>query len=495
MDQTQAPILDALKQIERNKVHGFGAPGHHQGAALPRELAKVLGKRVFEADVITPKGLDDRTEGAHVLQRAHEIAAEAWQADFCRFVTGGSTQSLHTALAAVAGSGDTVLLAANVHKAERAHALAVGLKAEIVPVVIDDAFDIEHGVAPDALTAALDANPDAKAFVVVSPTYFGVTSDIAALAAICHARGVPLICDAAWGGAFAFCEGLPDDPLTKNADVAVYSVHKTMGALTQGSALLARGERVDRQRLWMAYELFQTTSPSVPILASLDVARREHVLHGETMWGKALERAADFRRRLAKIKGVRVFGRDDLPAGTDLDETKVLVDVSALGASGYAIDDWLNKEYRVSVGLSDARHLLAIVAPGTTASDVRALARGLSACAKGLRKGTLSLAPAGDAPPLRALSVDMAMEPGKALFAAAEQVSLAEAEGRIAAEMIAPAPPGVPRLVPGQRISAGHVAWLTANRDAGAFFLDPIDPSERTIRVVADKGEQAIVAE
>ncbi|MBW6523112.1 aminotransferase class V-fold PLP-dependent enzyme [Sphingomonas sp. RHCKR47] len=495
MDQTQAPILDALQQIERNKVHGFGAPGHHQGAALPRDLARVLGKRVFEADVITPKGLDDRTEGAHVLQRAHEIAAEAWQADFCRFVTGGSTQSLHTALAAVAAPGDTVLLAANVHKAERAHALAVGLKAGIVPVIIDEALDIEHGVAPEALTAALDQHPDAKAFVVVSPTYYGVTSDIAALAAICHVRGVALICDAAWGGAFAFCEDLPDDPLTKDADIAVYSVHKTMGALTQGSALLARGELVDRQRLWMAYELFETTSPSVPILASLDVARREHALHGEAMWSAALARAVELRRKLSKIKGIRVLGRDDLPAGADLDETKVLIDVAALGVSGYAIDDWLNEHYRVSVGLSDARHLLAIIAPGTTASDVRALARGLAACAKGVRKGTLSLAPAGDAPPIGALTVEMAIDPGEALFGAAEQVPLAQAAGRIAAEMIAPAPPGVPRLVPGQRISATHVAWLTANRDAGAFFLDPIDPSERTVRVVAQPIAQAIAAE
>ena len=89
------------------------------------------GARVFAADVITPKGLDDRTESAHVVQRAHEIAAEAWNADFCRFVTGGSTLSLHMALAAVARSGDTVLFAANVHKAERAHALAAGLDARI----------------------------------------------------------------------------------------------------------------------------------------------------------------------------------------------------------------------------------------------------------------------------------------------------------------------------------------------------------------------------
>ena len=494
MDQTLAPILDALQQIERNKVHGFGAPGHHQGAAVPRDLRQALGRRAFEADVITPKGLDDRTEGAHVVQRAHEIAAEAWGADFCRFVTGGSTQSLHTALAAVARPGDTVLLAANVHKAERAHALAVGLNVQIVPVTIDDAFDIEHGVAPEALTAALDAHPDAKAFVVVSPTYFGVTSDIAALSAICHARGVPLICDAAWGGAFAFCSGLPDDALAKGADVAVYSVHKTMGALTQGSALLARGELVDQQRLWMAFELFETTSPSVPILASLDVARREHVLHGEAMWTRAIGLAEDLRQRLAKVEGLRLLGLGDLPAGAALDPTKVLIDVSGLGVSGYAIDDWLNEHHRVSVGLSDTRHLLAIVAPGTRKADIRALAKGLRACAKAVRKGTLSLADTGEVPLLRTLGVEMAMDAGAALFGEVEQVALEEAEGRIAAEMIAPAPPGVPRLVPGQRISAAHIQWLTANRDAGSFFLDPVDPSERTVRVMKEAAAQQAIA-
>ena len=484
MDQKQAPILDALSVLERRTVRGFGAPGHHQGAAIPGSAKRLLGRRVFEADVITPKGLDDRTEAGHVLQRAHELAAEAWQADFCRFVTGGSTQSLHTALAAVAGPGDTVLFAANVHKAERAHALAAGLEAGIVPVMIDDGWDIEHGVAVECLAAAIDTHPTAKAFVVVSPTYYGVTSDVAALADVCHSRGIPLICDAAWGGAFAFCEALPHDALTRGADVAVYSLHKTMGALTQGSALLARGELIDRQRLWMAYELFETTSPSVPILASLDATRREHALHGEAIWTKVLMRAADLRRRLEAIAGLRVFGEPDLPQGAELDPSKVLIDVSGLGVSGYAIDDWLNANHRVSVGLSDARHLLAIVSIGTTAADVRALVRGLSDCARQLAAGTLDLPAIGSPPPISTLSTEMTLSPKEAMFGSVEQIPIEQAAGRVAAETIAPAPPGVPRLVPGQKITAAHVSWLTANRDLGAFFLDPIDPAERTVRVV-----------
>ncbi len=483
MDQKHAPIVEALAQVERRPIHGFGAPGHNQGAAIPTDLRRLLGRKIFAADLLTPKGLDDRTEGAHVVQRAHELAADAWQADFCRFVTGGSTQSLHTALAAVAGPGDTVLFATNVHKAERSHALASGLDAVLVPVLIDDDWDIDHGVTPAALSATLAAHPDAKAFVVVSPTYFGVTSDIAALSAICHAHGIPLICDAAWGGAFAFCERLPDDALTKGADLAVYSLHKTMGSLAQGSALLARGTLVDRQRLWMAFELFETTSPSVPILASLDATRRDHALDGERIWGKVLDRAAKLRRRLAKIPELRVFGEDHLPDGTQLDPTKVLVDISALGVTGYAVDDWLVKHHRVSVGLSDARHLLAIVSIGTTKADIRALVDGLKDLANQIAAGTADLPPAAVFPALSTLSVTMAADPEESFFGEVDHVPIEEAAGRIAAEVIAPAPPGVPRLVPGQRIETAHVAWLVANRDAGAFFLDPIDPSERTIRV------------
>jgi arginine/lysine/ornithine decarboxylase len=484
MDQKMAPIVEALAAIERRPVVGFGAPGHNQGAAMPSGMRALLGKRVFQADVLTPKGLDDRTEGQLALQRAHEIAAAAWNADFCRFVTGGSTQSLHTVMAAVAGSGDTILVAANAHKAERTYALAAGLDAVIVPVLIDDAWDIEHGVTPDLLRVSLQANPAAKAFVLVSPTYYGVTSDVAALADICHDHGIPLIVDAAWGGAFAFCEGLPDDPLTKGADVAVYSAHKTMGALAQGSVIVAKGDVIDRQRLWMAYELFETTSPSVPILATLDATRRDHALNGEQLWNGVLDLAGRVRKQVAAMKPLRVFGREHLPVETDLDETKVLIDVSALGVSGYAVDDWLYANHRISVGLSDARHLLLVISLGTTRSDGRKLVRALRDLLKQLAADP-ALLPA--APPPRniaTLAVEMAVSGGEALAGPAETVRYEDAAGRIAAEMIAPAPPGVPRLVPGQRITSDHVAWLVANRDAGAFVMDPVDPSEHRLRVV-----------
>ncbi|MBB3347241.1 aminotransferase class V-fold PLP-dependent enzyme [Sphingomonas sp. BK069] len=484
MDQKSAPLVEALAAIEHEAPIGFGAPGHSQGAAMPSRLRSLLGQRLFRADVLTPKGLDDRTEGAHALQRAHELAAEAWNADFCRFVTGGSTQSLHTVMAAVAGPGETILIAANAHKAERTFALAAGLDVGIVPVQVDEAWDIEHGVAPEALRASLARYPAAKAAIVVSPTYYGVTSDIAALADICHDHGISLIVDAAWGGAYTFCEALPGDPLTKGADAAVYSAHKTMGALAQGSIIVAKGNVLDRQRLWMAYELFETTSPSVPILASLDATRRDHALRGEQMWNDVLKLARSARERIGSIAPLRVLGRDDIPAGAEIDETKVLIDISGLGVSGYAIDDWLFAEHRISMGLSDERHILAVISLGTTRSDIRGLERGLADLVARFSADPTLLPRSPGGPSVATLSVDMAISGSEALAGPAEMVRYEDAEGHIAAEMIAPAPPGVPRLVPGQRISAAHVAWLIANRDAGAFIMDPVDPAEATIRVV-----------
>lgn len=487
MDQSEAPLVDALAKIEAGSLVGLGAPGHNQGRGAPRGTRALLGRRAFQADVMTPKGLDDRTEGLLAVQRAHEIAAEAWGADLARFVTGGSTQSLHTVLSAVAKPGDTVLIPQNAHKAEFAHALVTGLNIVVMPVVIGDAWDLEHALAPETLAAALDAHPEAKAALVVSPTYYGVVSDIAALAEVAHARGVPLIVDGAWGGAFGFCSQLPPCPLAQGADAMVASLHKTMGALAQGSVFLARGDLIDQQRLTLAYELFETTSPSTGILGSLDASRRDHALRGEALWGDALTLARSARTELAEIPGVRVLGRDDLPAGggVALDETKILLDIARLGVSGYAIDDWLVAHHQVSVALSDMRHLLAIVSLGTLRSDLRALARGLADLVDKLRRDP-SILPAAPpvVPRLGALGFELAMPPIEAFFGEVEPVRIEDAAGRIAAEIVAPAPPGVPRLMPGQRISEAHVAWLAANRDAGMFILDPADPTEHAIRCV-----------
>ncbi len=485
MDQHQAPIVEALATIEAHPVTGFGVPGHGHGAAIPGKLRRLVGAKAFKADLLTEKGVEDRTESKHAIFRAQELAAAAWSAELCRFVTGGSTQSLHSVLASLARAGDTVLIAENAHKAEWAYALAAGLDAVPLPVQIDRDFDVQMVIDPATLDAALTAYPHAKAVIVVSPNYYGVTCDIAGLAKVAHARGIPLVVDAAWGGAFAFSSRLPADALALGADVQVCSLHKTMTALGQGSVILARGELVDRQRLALAYELFETTSPSVPILASLDATRRDHATGGEALWDGVLDLARDARARIATIPGLRVWEADRLPPRCELDPSAILIDCSGLGVAGYAADDWLYEHHRVAMGLSEARSMLALVLPGTSASHVRKLVRALADLSKQLRRDPAMLPRRPDPMPrIGAFEIDRAMTAADAFFAAAEAVRYEECAGRVAAEIIAPAPPGVPRVIPGQRIGAPLRDWLVANRDAGMFVLDPTDPAEHRIRVV-----------
>ena len=439
--------------------------------------------------MLTPKGLDDRVEHGQVLQRAHPLAAEAWGSDLCRFSTGGSTQSLHTVLAAVAKPGETVLLARNAHKAEYAAAVFMGLALQVVPVAVDAYWDVEHGVTAIALEQAFAEHPEAKAALIVSPTYFDVTSDIAVLAEVCHRRGVPLIVDAAWGAAYGFCNLLPANPLRLGADVMVTSVHKTMAALGQGSVMLLKGSRVDPQRLALAYELFQTTSPSVPVLASLDATRRRHALHGRAIWTRLVRRARWIRRGLSGLTGVRVMGRERLDGlgAFDLDETKITLDVSDLGLTGYEADDWLKRRHNVSMGLSDARHLLAVVSVGVTARQARRLVQAVSALAhyRAGRKPTTAADAVRGAPSYDQLTVTMATTASEAFSGPTEMVAYSEAVGRFCAEFIAPAPPGVPRLIPGQLITTPIARYLKANIDAGAFLLDPADPGQKQVRVVS----------
>ncbi len=488
MTQRSAPVLEALASVQRRPVIGFGAPGHGMGRAATPDVIRRLGRRAFQADVLTPKGLDDRLERGQVLQRAHALAAKAWGADLCRFSTGGSTQSLHTALSAVARPGETVLVAQNAHKAEYATAIFAGLDLQPVPVTVDRDWDVEHGVTAEALEAAFAAHPGARAALVVSPTYFGVTSDIAALAEVCHRRDKPLIVDAAWGAAYGFCKLLPQSPIRQGADLVVASVHKTMAALAQGSVMLQSGDRVDPERLALGYELFETTSPSVAIFASLDATRREHALHGQAIWSRVVRRAKRLRIALADLPGVRVMGRERLDGqgAFDLDETKITLDVSGLGLTGYEADDWLKHHHNVSVGLSDATHLLAIVSVGAIRADERALVRGLSHLAE-RRLGhppTDAAKAVASAPRLADLDLEIAMPPAEAFAGSSELVPWAEAAGRICAEVIAPAPPGVPRLIPGQRITPSHQVFLQAHDKAGVFILDPADPKQKRVRVV-----------
>ena len=481
---TDTPVLTALSQFLDDPITGFGAPGHNLGASVDDRTRALLGEGVFRCDLLTDKGVDDRTESADVMARAWDAVADAWGGDEARISTGGSSQSLHAALTAVAGPGEVVLVAANAHKAAWTPAIAAGLDLRPVAVEVDAAEDLEHGVTPATLAAALDGNPMAKAVLVVSPTVFGTVVDVPALADLAHARGLPLIVDAAWGAAFPFCDALPADPLRQGADLMVASVHKTMAALAQSSVLVRRGGLVDPHRFGLAFDLHQSTSTSIPLVASVDGTRAWHRERGQARWAELVRLARETAGRIDAIAGLRVIGRATALKGAmlDRDETTLVVDTTGLGLTGYAADEWLQRERRVSAVVSDMRHVIAVLSVGTTVEQLDRLVDSLGHLARARPAGLGRPVPLP--PGYGTLTLHRAMPAHEAFGGPTEVVPWTRAEGRVAAEILAPTPPAIPRALPGHRITRPLLDWLTAQADAGAYVSDKGDTGERMVRVV-----------
>jgi arginine/lysine/ornithine decarboxylase len=233
--------------------------------------------------------------------------------------------------------------------------------------------------------------------------------------------------------------------------------------------------------------LIQTTSPHFAIMASIDLARREMMLHGRDLLEQALVRARDAATRLAAIPGLRVLRPGDLAgAGTglhQLDETKLLIGTSGLAADARDVVERLNRVHGVQPELSGTGHVLCISTIGNTDDDFERLVAGFTEVAShaGRNSGDATTGLVGD---LLAVRPETVLTPRQAFFAADEAVSLQGAAGRVAAEAITPYPPGIPLVMPGERLDADVIDLLTALRDAG----NPIsasDPSMEQVLVVS----------
>src|SRR3954452_519655 len=239
-----------------------------------------MGEGVFSSDVLMLNGLDDRRQSNGVLEDAQSLMADAVGAEQAFFSTCGSSLSVKTAMLAVAGPGEKLLISRHAHKSVVSGVIVNGT----VPVWVHPKFDerrrMAHPPEPDDIRRALEENPDAKGMVLISPTDWGTCADIAGVAAVCHEHGVPLIVDEAWGAHLPFHDDLPTWGMDAGADIVVTSVHKMGGAVEQSSAFHLQGDRIDPTVLAQREDLLGTTSASSLVYASMDGWRRQMVEQG-----------------------------------------------------------------------------------------------------------------------------------------------------------------------------------------------------------------------
>ena len=495
-DQTEAPYLDAVVSYVARNPGRFHIPGH-KGTGADEGLIRALGEAAILHDV--PAGIAGIDVGPEPtpFQRAQRLAADAWGAKRSWFLLNGASGGNHAVCMTLAhatgklrtGPPDRgpVVVQRNVHSSIIDGLVLSGLRPTFVAPEIDPELGIAHCVTPEALSVALDAEPDAEAVLLVSPTYFGAVARVKDLAQVAHARDIPLVVDESWGSHLYFHEDLPSGALRGSADMVLSSTHKIVGSLTQSAILhLGDGERVDEDIVDRSVTLVESTSPNALLTASLDAARRLAATQGHELLDETLRTLERTRQRVREIPGLdvldeRLAGRTSVAAW---DPLRLSVDVRRTGATGHRIAQLMRAKDDVVLELFSENVIVAVFGLGETASTAA------DRLVAGLEHAVVEIGP-GDLEQRRAFAEPppwgpLELAPRDAFLGPQEVVPFAGAEGRIAAESLAAYPPGVPNVLPGERLTAPTIAYIADSLAHGGLVRGASDRTLQTVRVVIE---------
>jgi arginine decarboxylase len=483
-----APYLEALREYARRNPGRFHVPGHKGGPGADPELREAFGDAALSLDIpALMQGIDVGPEPTP-FQRAQELAAEAWGATRTWFLINGASQGNHVTCMALAQMGSEIVVQRNVHSSTIDGLVISGLRPIFVAPELDPELMIAHCLMPETLDGALLEAPGAVAAQIVSPTYFGAVADVEALAEVAHSHGVPLIVDEAWGAHLAFHPDLPAHALSLGADLVISSTHKIVGSMTQSAMLhLGHGDLLDERVIDRSLTLLESTSPSSLLTGSLDAARRQAAVHGEELLGETLDALEATREAIREIPGLDVL--DESLAGQPgvfaYDPLRVAIDVRGTGRTGYEIAPLMLRLDDINLELFAENVVVAAFGLGERASEtgaklVAALRHVVEALPDAQHREDALFAPPPPWGPL-------AMAPRDAFLAPQEVVPFRAAEGRIAAESLAAYPPGIPNVLPGERLTAPTLDYIQSTLAQGGSLRGASDRKLETIRVVVEK--------
>jgi arginine/lysine/ornithine decarboxylase len=466
MDHTRLPLWEAVlahAAASRIRLH---LPGHGGGPGLPPELRSLCPEYAY-LDLTELPGLDDLHDPAGPILEAEEMAASLWQARRSFYLVNGSTAGVLAMVLATCGPGDTLLLPRNAHLSAY-HALVLSGARPVYLTLATDGQGFPLNITAAVVEQALERYPAAKALLVTSPSYFGVCADLAAIAAATRRHGVLLLLDEAHGSHLDFHPEMPAPG--RNASMRVQSWHKTLGALTPGAVLHLHSEQSGQARLRAALRWVQTSSPSYPLLLSLDAVRKRMALSGRELFDELYQNVAYLRGKLRAE--LPLLEREALKeAGFDLDILRITILCGAAGIDGRQASHLLAQR-GVNVEQAQKGILLLVAGPGLSRCDAEKVVRAFDRLPCKRVPAVFDCYPE----PL------VAVLPREAAFAPQESVLLAQAEGRISASLVAVFPPGIPVLAPGEIVTRPVIDYLAAAGDAG-MVLRGLEPQGK-LRVV-----------
>jgi len=471
--RASAPLLDAYLSYLESERTPFTIPGHKQRAS---RLDAGLGALV-DSDVPLYGGLDEIKLTNQVLRTAEGLAAQFWGADYARFSTGGSTHANQAIILALGKPGEKIAIARTAHRSVLSAIVLAGLEPIWLSPDIDEATGVPTGISLASFSAVIDQNP--IALLLTEPGYLGTLSDLPALITKAHENSIPVIIDAAWGGHFGFHDDLPRHCIQLGADALITSVHKALPGYSASALLLAQGKYLNLARIEQSFETTHTTSPAGAPLASIDAVRALLQSRGQALLDDLLTHVVVFKARVQSEFDLPIFLEpSDFPKNR-FDPAKIVLRANRLGASGVDIERELGAQ-NIRVEMADRDTVVFLATLADSAEDFDHLVTVLIPILKKLEQQPR--------PSATALSWSIVPTPGismrDAYFAHTEMVSAKSALGRISADLIAPYPPGVAVVAPGEVLTAQIIDGLAASAAAGVRIAYATDPSLSTYRVV-----------
>ena len=445
-------LYSELLHYDEKDIYPFHMPGHKRNPTFSAGFFPVA------QDITEITGFDDLHHAGGIIKEAQEYAAQLYGSRRVFFSVNGSTAGILAAVSAAVRAGGKILAARNSHKSFY-HAMYLrNIEPLYVYPEIDEETGISGSILPSEVETQLSENDSIEAVFITSPTYDGVVSDVKRIAEIAHRHGVPLIVDEAHGAHFAFSDYFPKSAVGSGADAVIHSIHKTLPAMTQTAILHLCSDRIPEDRIVRFMSIYQTSSPSYPLMSSLDRCFRFLGSEGEDFFHTYTERLERWRGRLGEFENVRLLHFTTSFEGGekfyDYDRSKILLSSSSAGMRGNRLLKILHEEYGVELEMAASNYVTALTSPADTEEGFERLYRAVreidGAAVIVDRREERSRRFIEDRPV-------KIMNPGEALEGKTLTIPLCESVGKISAEFMCIYPPGIPLLVPGEQISLQFV--------------------------------------
>lgn len=476
-DQTKTPLVDALKNFDKISPAYFCIPSHHRGKGASSSFTEVFGKTVLKYDLTETPLTDDLHEADGAIKEAESLASELFGSDRTFFLVNGTTCANEAMIISSVCEGEKILVARNCHKSVLMGLIISGASPVYIEPEISGVFSAFGSISPEKVELAFKNHPDIKAFILTSPTYYGIGSDLQKIADICHSHGALLLVDEAHGSHFAFSDKLPKTALSCGADMVSQSTHKTLNSMTQSSMLHVKGSLVDISKVDAALKIVQSTSPSYILMASLDAARQNAALNGRTAVCRMLDITSYIRSALSSIDGVSCPENVDGNEVFSFDKTRIIFSVK--GISGFSLSEILLEKYNICCEMADNYNVVSIIGSSDSYEDADRLINAVKEIAATVNSGKIKEFSLPHRPP-------MAMTPRKAFFAKSTRTNFKDSVGKVSAEMIAPYPPGIPVIYPGEVITEEIYEFISEAIKDGRHIHGFSDKSMETIKIISE---------